>query len=181
MLPVADEGMRMSEFFDQYKRPEWQRKRLEVMEAADFTCQECESAEKTLNVHHTFYLKGKKPWEYPTESLQCLCEDCHSERHTQAAELKLLLGEISSVDIYCVLGYVKGLILQKRAGPDDGSRFSIRTAEEAGGLADVYRWAERRGTAENKIVAALHGDAWSIDHGTLNALFNPRAQGEQGQ
>ena len=31
----------MSDFFAQYKRPEWQKKRLEVMEASKFMCEDC--------------------------------------------------------------------------------------------------------------------------------------------
>lgn len=34
-----------------------------------------------LHVHHTYYQKGKLPWEYPDSSLQCLCASCHEELH----------------------------------------------------------------------------------------------------
>lgn len=37
---------------------------------------------KGLNVHHTYYTKGHKPWEYEDDSLVTLCEDCHKKRHT---------------------------------------------------------------------------------------------------
>lgn len=36
---------------------------------------------KGLNVHHTYYTKGCKPWEYENDSLVTLCEDCHKKRH----------------------------------------------------------------------------------------------------
>lgn len=36
---------------------------------------------KGLNVHHTYYIKGCKPWEYENDSLVTLCEDCHKKRH----------------------------------------------------------------------------------------------------
>lgn len=29
-----------------------------------FRCCQCGSKEKTLNVHHQYYIKGRKPWEY---------------------------------------------------------------------------------------------------------------------
>ena len=67
----------MKNYYELLKDPRWQKKRLEVMERAGFECEECENNEVTLNVHHTYYEKGKMPWEYPTESLQCLCEECH--------------------------------------------------------------------------------------------------------
>lgn len=36
---------------------------------------------KGLNIHHTHYTKGLKPWEYENDSLVTLCEDCHKKRH----------------------------------------------------------------------------------------------------
>ena len=40
---------------------------------------------KGLNVHHTYYIKGHKPWEYEDEALVALCEDCHKKRHESMA------------------------------------------------------------------------------------------------
>lgn len=34
-----------------------------------------------LNIHHTYYLKDKFPWEYEDDSLVALCESCHQKRH----------------------------------------------------------------------------------------------------
>lgn len=36
---------------------------------------------KGLNVHHTYYIKGKAPWEYEDDALITLCEDCHQKAH----------------------------------------------------------------------------------------------------
>ena len=36
---------------------------------------------KGLNIHHTYYMRGCKPWEYKNESLVTLCESCHKKRH----------------------------------------------------------------------------------------------------
>lgn len=36
---------------------------------------------KGLNIHHTHYTRGCKPWEYENDSLVTLCEDCHKKRH----------------------------------------------------------------------------------------------------
>ncbi|MDO9106716.1 MAG: HNH endonuclease signature motif containing protein [Methylovulum sp.] len=68
-------------FFAKYKDPRWQRKRLEIMEASDFKCENCGTNDKTLNVHHKSYKKNHAPWEYENYELECLCEDCHSYRH----------------------------------------------------------------------------------------------------
>lgn len=34
-----------------------------------------------LDVHHTYYVDGKLPWEYPDESLKTLCRSCHEFQH----------------------------------------------------------------------------------------------------
>ncbi|MBR9847434.1 MAG: hypothetical protein GYB35_15605, partial [Algicola sp.] len=34
-----------------------------------------------LNVHHEYYIKGKKPWEYELDALTTLCSNCHKEVH----------------------------------------------------------------------------------------------------
>lgn len=38
---------------------------------------------KGLNVHHTYYIEGKKPWEYEDSALVTLCENCHKKRHEE--------------------------------------------------------------------------------------------------
>jgi hypothetical protein len=72
--------MTNSEFFEQYKDPKWQKKRLEIMKRDKFCCQSCYTDEKTLNVHHcTVYKKDAKPWRYKNSELITLCETCHTE------------------------------------------------------------------------------------------------------
>ncbi len=39
---------------------------------------------KGLNIHHTYYIKGHKPWEYEDDALVTLCENCHKKRHEKA-------------------------------------------------------------------------------------------------
>jgi hypothetical protein len=34
-----------------------------------------------MHVHHTYYQEGLNPWEYPNNSLQTLCWDCHERLH----------------------------------------------------------------------------------------------------
>lgn len=36
---------------------------------------------KGLNIHHTYYIRGLKPWQYDNKCLITLCEDCHQKRH----------------------------------------------------------------------------------------------------
>ena len=34
-----------------------------------------------LNVHHKYYIKNKKPWEYKTDALITVCSNCHTKIH----------------------------------------------------------------------------------------------------
>jgi hypothetical protein len=61
------------------RHPNWQRRRLEIMERDKFRCLVCGDTGTTLNVHHLFYESGLKPWEYPEWSLMTLCEPHHAE------------------------------------------------------------------------------------------------------
>lgn len=73
------------------KDPRWQRKRLEIMQRDNFTCQICGHADKPLHVHHIHYEKGRMPWEYNGSQLITLCEDCHKSEHESSMNI---LGEI---------------------------------------------------------------------------------------
>jgi hypothetical protein len=58
------------------------------MSRDDFTCQECLSKDKTLNVHHLIYRKGANPWDYEPCDLKTLCEDCHSKVTVEDSSIK---------------------------------------------------------------------------------------------
>jgi len=48
---------------------------------------------KGLNVHHTYYQEGLKPWQYPDDSLITYCQICHKELHdTQKIPCRDSLG-----------------------------------------------------------------------------------------
>lgn len=69
------------DYKEQIKTPKWQKRRLEIMQRDDFTCQICGAKDKTLHVHHTTYIQGRSIWEYPDKMLITLCEDCHEIEH----------------------------------------------------------------------------------------------------
>ncbi len=73
--------MTSADYAAQRKDPRWQKKRLEIMQRDEFKCRDCRSATNTLAVHHSYYVTGRLPWEYPDFSLETLCEDCHTDRH----------------------------------------------------------------------------------------------------
>jgi hypothetical protein len=81
-------------YIEKLKDPRWQKKRLEVFQRDNFTCQKCFDDQNNLPlaVHHLHYEKGKEPWEYPIERLTTLCEDCHQEEYENqyASEAELI-------------------------------------------------------------------------------------------
>jgi len=60
---------------EKLKSPKWQKKRLEILNRDQFTCQYCGDTETTLQVHHKKYTK--EPWDAPNEDLITTCEHCH--------------------------------------------------------------------------------------------------------
>ena len=95
--------MAKKEYIELLKDPRWQKKRLEIMQRDNFTCQHCGSTEKTLNVHHLLYSKGSKPWEYDNDNLITLCQDCH-EKETEAKD-NLYLSFCNFKDIMAKSGF----------------------------------------------------------------------------
>lgn len=82
-------------YAEKLKDPRWQKKRLKIMEYANWRCQICGGKDRTLHCHHSYYTRGKQPWQYPDGSIICICETCHEKIHAPAiqhevhAELKL--------------------------------------------------------------------------------------------
>lgn len=77
-------------YYEKLKDPRWQKKRLEVMTARNFTCELCGDTETTLNVHHKEYFKGHEPWDYDVNQLACICEVCHESHHDELDLLKFV-------------------------------------------------------------------------------------------
>ena len=76
-----------TDYAQKLQDPRWQRKRLEVMQAANWKCAICGDGKEELNVHHPAYESSLEPWQY--DNLQCLCKTCHTINH--ATKWKLLI------------------------------------------------------------------------------------------
>ena len=59
-------------YSEQLKSPMWQKKRLEILNRDNFTCQDCGDTESQLQVHHKSYVFGNKVWEYDNDNLVTL-------------------------------------------------------------------------------------------------------------
>jgi len=118
-------------YYDLLRHPNWQRKRLEVMQRAEFRCEKCDTADDTLNVHHRYYEKGKKPWEYPDDCFRCLCERCHHRIHELLTTAKRQLELMDDNDLMRAAGY-----LRLRSANYPGDIIQIDEVECVEGMAD---------------------------------------------
>lgn len=102
------------EYSDLLKHPNWQKKRLEILERAGFKCERCGSGEKTLHVHHRRYQWGKKPWECSNWLLQSLCEECHEDATVVQRKLKDAFNEVleycNPAEMWSAIGFLQGLV-----------------------------------------------------------------------
>lgn len=83
-------------YYEKLKDPRWQRKRLEALNNAEFTCQVCYDSKSPLHVHHKVYFKGREPWEYEVDQLLVLCEFCHEQEHDRKDLLKYVISYLDS-------------------------------------------------------------------------------------
>jgi 5-methylcytosine-specific restriction endonuclease McrA len=74
--------------------PRWQRKRLEILDRDDFTCQFCVEKNSTLHVHHKNYIWDNDPWNYENSNFITLCQECHKLEQTAKDELKLMINNM---------------------------------------------------------------------------------------
>lgn len=145
-------------YFELLQHPQWQKKRLEVLSLAGFVCEVCDSGEKMLHVHHAYYEKGLKPWEYPIASLHCLCVDCHRKAQDSMTLLHRQIGKLGMGDTEQLIGYALGL----EAADLPMAPIDVFSYEVAQGVADVWHI-----TAEQVIAAIKDG---VIDGYTLKEL-----------
>lgn len=99
-------------YYELFKHPQWQRKRLEILERAGFECEDCGAKENTLHVHHSYCERGRKPWEHPSQNLHWLREDRHKKAQDRKHLLDRQLGHIALSDMDTLLGFPMGLEAQ---------------------------------------------------------------------
>lgn len=67
-----------------YRSSQWSDYRKKVIALDGGKCRECGRSAAdgaVLQVHHTTYIEGKAPWEYPYEVCSTLCKGCHAAAH----------------------------------------------------------------------------------------------------
>lgn len=78
---------------EQLLHPNWQKRRLEMLNQYSFQCGNCGDKESTLHVHHRRYVKGRMVWEYQDMELEVLCEGCHKQHHADQELMQNMLFE----------------------------------------------------------------------------------------
>lgn len=86
----------MSTYSELLKHPKWQKRRLQILSEHKFSCQNCGTDDETLHIHHGYYEKGKKPWEYEDDTLHALCGTCHERFEELSLHLKRSYAKIGS-------------------------------------------------------------------------------------
>ena len=71
--------MRPSEYGEKLRDPRWQRRRLEIFQRDNWTCQLCSRTDLELHVHHLFRTT-EDPWDEPDLHLLTICKLCHEQQ-----------------------------------------------------------------------------------------------------
>ena len=74
--------MNKKTYSEQLRDPRWQKKRLEILQRDEFSCQCCFDSKRTLHVHHIDIDYSLAPWEHDDCTLITLCDSCHKVWHS---------------------------------------------------------------------------------------------------
>ena len=109
----------MSKWATQFRDSRWQQKRLEIMQRDEWMCQSCYNSGEgvTLNVHHTYYEKGRAPWEYEDDSLITLCEPCHKCVTDATRSISRSIGRISPDHLDAITSIIDAICKTAKNGP----------------------------------------------------------------
>lgn len=153
------------EWKDQYKHPNWQKKRLECLEDASFECSSCGSKENQLHVHHKQYFKGRKIWDYSLDELVVLCATCHESAHSLNDEFKESLVKADVGNTGQALGYLTAL---NAICGDELDIIQVPSVEFAHGIADAI------GITEDEVIGFALANERSV---SISALLDIKFHG----
>jgi hypothetical protein len=159
--------MQMSKltYREQLLHPNWQRKRLEILNRDSFRCCACDNDQRTLHVHHKQYVSGRMAWEYPNEELATLCELCHDITHYAADSLKEVFAQLPFAGKANL--YSAHVLLAGWATGEQGLDFTAKVNEDphtfvAGELANRLGETLSLDEAMRLVVALSNGAPWVV-------------------
>jgi len=86
-----------------YHHPKWQKKRLKILERDEYECRCCADTESKLNIHHFYYQRELKIWNYPDEHLITVCDKCHDKLHEFKIRLFKLIAKAGRWELDSVI------------------------------------------------------------------------------
>ena len=66
-------------YYEQITHPLWIKKRDEILERDNYTCQICKSNLHKVEVHHLCYFPDLLAWEYDDELMVTVCKKHHTQ------------------------------------------------------------------------------------------------------
>ena len=90
--------------------PRWLKRRQQILDRDNSTCQLCDCKGGTLNVHHAHYITGREPWDYEDRYLKTLCDACHVKWHESQNRLLMAASCLIGLDRFdWLVGFSKAL------------------------------------------------------------------------
>lgn len=111
-------------------RPEWQRKRLEIMDRDGYRCVQCKSLGEPgnyLQVDHKHYVSGAFPWEAPNRYLQTVCRRCHERLTLWRRRISELAGDMNIYELPLAIEMLEGFWGRRESVPEVPSAARLRT------------------------------------------------------
>jgi|ERR1035437_80962 formyltetrahydrofolate synthetase len=88
--------MKNKTYSESLKDPRWQKKRLKLLEAANWECSACGCKEDTLEIHHTYYAFGVPIWDHEDQFLRVVCSSCHKQHQEMMNHAYRVIGLVPS-------------------------------------------------------------------------------------
>lgn len=66
-------------YAEKLRDPRWQKRRLEIFQRDDWTCQLCSRTDLELHLHH-LHRTTEDPWDEPDLHLLTVCRLCHDQQ-----------------------------------------------------------------------------------------------------
>lgn len=98
-------------YAEKLKDVRWQKKRMEVLEAANYTCRSCYRGQNdgiSMHVHHPVYEKNREPWEY--DDLVAVCDECHAKLENAKKLFCAAIAKIRASDAEVLARAISGTI-----------------------------------------------------------------------
>lgn len=95
---AASDGQKLGMPFDRndYRDEQWIIFARKIRRDAGNACEQCRRSDVTTQVHHKYYVKGRRAWQYQRNEVTLLCVSCHEQMHEQLQQFrKYVFGKLN--------------------------------------------------------------------------------------